>query len=58
MSNVLIVGFGNIGLRHCQSLINLEKIQKIFIYDIDKEKIQNFKNSIKEKKKNNYFKKS
>tara|TARA_A100001015_G_scaffold8174_1_gene10063 strand:- start:134 stop:556 length:423 start_codon:yes stop_codon:yes gene_type:complete len=51
MSNVLIVGFGNIGLRHCQSLINLEKIQKIFIYDIDKEKIQNFKNSIKEKKK-------
>ncbi len=51
MSNVLIVGFGNIGLRHCQSLINLEKIKKIYIYDIDIEKIKNFKNSIKEKKK-------
>ena len=51
MSNVLIVGFGNIGLRHCQSLINLEKIKKIFIYDIDKKKIKNFKNSIQEKKK-------
>ncbi len=65
MSNVLIVGFGNIGLRHCESLIKFKKIKKIFIFDTNYQKVLNFKKKIKNKKiiilknlnlnKNNFF---
>ncbi|OUU44478.1 MAG: hypothetical protein CBC16_01865 [Verrucomicrobia bacterium TMED56] len=51
MANVLIVGFGNIGLRHCESLVNFEKIKKIFIYDKNYEKLIDFKKKIKNSKK-------
>ena len=52
MTNVLIVGFGNIGLRHCESLIKFNKIKKIFIYDINYKKLQSFKKGINSKNKN------
>lgn len=65
MSNVLIVGFGNIGLRHCESLIKFKKIKKIFIFDTNYQKVLNFKKKVKNKKiiilknlnlnKNNFF---
>ena len=42
MSNVLIVGFGNIGQRHFQSLCVDKKISKIFLYDINKKKIKKY----------------
>ena len=52
MAKVLIVGFGNIGLRHCESLIKFNKIKKIFIYDINYKKLQSFKKGINSKNKN------
>ena len=51
MANVLIVGFGNIGLRHCESLINFDKIKKIFIYDKNYKKLIDFKKKFKNSKK-------
>ena len=32
--NILIIGSGNIGLRHIQSIINNKNINKIYVYDI------------------------
>ncbi len=34
--NILIIGSGNIGLRHLQSIINNRNINKIYVYDINK----------------------
>ena len=36
MENILIIGSGNIGLRHIQSIINNKNINKIYVYDIKK----------------------
>lgn len=47
MTNILIVGFGNIGLRHFQSILGHEKIKKIFIYDKNYKKLINFKKEYK-----------
>lgn len=47
MTNVLIVGFGNIGLRHFQSIADHKKIKKIYIYDKNYKKIINFKKEYK-----------
>ena len=47
MSNVLIVGFGNIGYRHFESLVSYKKIDKIFLYDKNYNKLKNFKKKFK-----------
>ena len=52
MANILIVGFGNIGLRHCESLIKFKKIKKIFIYDVNQTNLYRFKKKIKNEDKN------
>lgn len=52
MANVLIVGFGNIGLRHFESIVNFKKIKKIFIYDINYTKLITFKKKLIHKNKN------
>jgi len=52
MANILIVGFGNIGLRHCESLIKFKKIKKIFIYDVNQTNLYRFKKQIKNEDKN------
>ena len=51
MSNILIVGFGNIGKHHLESIINYPKIKKIYIYDIDEKKILDYKKKSSFKKK-------
>ena len=51
--NILIIGCGNIGFRHVQSLIKNNNINKIYIYDIDfcsydivRSKLKTYKNKI------------
>ena len=51
MANVLIAGFGNIGLRHFESIINYKKINKIYLYDKNFTKLVNFKKNYKKSSK-------
>lgn len=41
--NILIVGLGNIGKRHLESVIKNKDVNKIFLFDKSKKVIQNFK---------------
>jgi len=41
--NILIVGLGNVGKRHLESIINNKQVNKIFLFDKSKKVIQNFK---------------
>lgn len=49
--NILIIGFGNIGYRHLQSIINNININKIYIYDIKKSAYDKIKNNLKSRSK-------
>ena len=44
-NNILLVGLGNIGLRHLESLLKLPKNFIIYIYDKDRSKIIGYKES-------------
>ena len=33
LSNLLIVGLGNIGIRHAQSALKVNSLKKIFLFD-------------------------
>lgn len=45
--NVLLAGCGNIGFRHIEGLIRINKIKKIYIYDIDLKRALWLKKNIK-----------
>ena len=49
LKNILIIGIGNIGQRHLDSIINNEKIGKIYLYD----KSKLILNKLRKKTKNN-----
>lgn len=40
--NIAIIGCGNVAKAHVRALININIIRKIFVYDIDKEKMAKF----------------
>lgn len=42
--NILVVGLGNIGIRHIESIISQKSIKKIFVYDSDIKKTKKIKN--------------
>ena len=50
LSNLLIVGLGNIGIRHAQSALKVNSLKKIFLFDKKKSKVDEFIKKNKNKK--------